>query len=152
MSFKANKSLRRKLESLSNRSEFIRNALLVALKNTCEFCGGSGIIGAEKRRHWLEFSGKHTMKECDDCDESKMECRTQKNRAQEVEKNNELLSFKVSKDVAVLLKGIKNRSEFIRNAIETALENICPWCKGSGSSHSRNKNGIGKIFLPESID
>jgi hypothetical protein len=132
MSFKASRSLRRKLDSLNNRSEFIRNALLVALKNTCGFCGGSGILSAEKRRHWIEFSAKHTIKDCNDCDESKMQCRTRKPADQPVEKNNELLTFKVSKEIAALLRGVENRSEFIRNAIETALENICPWCKGSG--------------------
>jgi DnaJ-class molecular chaperone len=133
LTFKADLSLRRKLEKLSNRSEFIRNALLVALKNACEFCSGSGILSSEKRRHWLEFAEKHTVKECDDCQETEVECRTRKPESHGNEENNyEALTFKVSKGIAALLKGIKNRSEFIRNAVVTALENICPWCKGSG--------------------
>src|SRR5258706_7039450 len=119
LSFKADSSLRRKLESVSNRSEFIRNALLVALKNACEFCSGSGILSSEKRRHWIEFSDKHTIHE------TEVECRTKKTESRGKEaKGYEALTFKVSKGIAALLKGIKNRSEFIRNAVVAALDNI----------------------------
>ena len=44
----------------------------------------------------------------------------------------EVLTFKVEKDLAKLLKGMPNRSEFIRAAILEALDNICPLCRGSG--------------------
>lgn len=44
----------------------------------------------------------------------------------------EVISFKVDDSLAKTLSGIENRSDFIRNAILTALENVCPLCKGTG--------------------
>jgi hypothetical protein len=52
VSFKTDAVLKHKLEKLENRSDFIRNALLVALNNACEFCSGAGILSSEMRRHW----------------------------------------------------------------------------------------------------
>ncbi len=47
-------------------------------------------------------------------------------------KNIEVLTFKVDKAISKLLKGIPNRSEFIRVAILQALEEVCPFCRGTG--------------------
>ncbi len=47
-------------------------------------------------------------------------------------KDVEVITFKADKDVVKLLKGIPNRSEFIRTAILDALENACPFCRGTG--------------------
>jgi hypothetical protein len=47
-------------------------------------------------------------------------------------KKQETISFKVDKDLATALDGIANRSEFIRSAVLTALENSCPLCRGTG--------------------
>jgi hypothetical protein len=47
-------------------------------------------------------------------------------------KKQEIISFKVDKTLVSALEGIENRSEFIRAAILSALQNICPLCKGSG--------------------
>ncbi len=44
----------------------------------------------------------------------------------------EIVSFKVEDSLMEALSAIPNRSEFIRNAIKTALENICPFCQGTG--------------------
>jgi len=43
-----------------------------------------------------------------------------------------VLTFKVDKELVKLLKGIPNRSEFIRTAILEALDSLCPFCRGTG--------------------
>ncbi|HNV86367.1 MAG TPA: ribbon-helix-helix domain-containing protein [Candidatus Omnitrophota bacterium] len=43
-----------------------------------------------------------------------------------------VLTFKVDDALAKQLKGVPNRSEFIRTAILDALENTCPFCRGTG--------------------
>lgn len=47
-------------------------------------------------------------------------------------KDLEVITFKVGKDLVKLLKRIPNRSEFIRAAVLEALDNVCPFCRGSG--------------------
>lgn len=49
-----------------------------------------------------------------------------------VKKKEEIISFKVDETLAHAMRGIDNRSEFIRSAILSALNNICPLCKGTG--------------------
>jgi len=44
----------------------------------------------------------------------------------------DVLSFKVDASLLDAMKGIPNRSEFIRNAIVAALDGACPLCKGTG--------------------
>lgn len=44
----------------------------------------------------------------------------------------EVITFKVDSTISNLLKGIQNRSEFIRSAILAALDSVCPCCKGTG--------------------
>ncbi len=44
----------------------------------------------------------------------------------------EVLSFKVDASLLAAMKGIPNRSEFIRNAIQAALDSTCPLCMGTG--------------------
>lgn len=44
----------------------------------------------------------------------------------------EIITFKVDAKLAEEMRGIHNRSEFIRNAILAALENVCPLCGGTG--------------------
>lgn len=47
-------------------------------------------------------------------------------------KKERVFTFKADDELADLLKRVPNRSEFIRNAIETALANKCPLCYGKG--------------------
>jgi len=47
-------------------------------------------------------------------------------------KKQEIITFKVDASLSEAMHGIENRSEFIRTAILTALENVCPLCRGSG--------------------
>lgn len=43
-----------------------------------------------------------------------------------------VITFKVPEALEEAMKGIPNRSEFIRTAILAALNQLCPLCKGSG--------------------
>ncbi|MEI8183035.1 MAG: ribbon-helix-helix domain-containing protein [Desulfomonile sp.] len=44
----------------------------------------------------------------------------------------EVITFKVSGSLKEAMSGIPNRSEFIRAAILSALDNTCPLCRGTG--------------------
>jgi hypothetical protein len=44
----------------------------------------------------------------------------------------EVITFKVDRELADRIRGVANRSAFIRNAILAALENSCPVCGGTG--------------------
>ena len=48
-------------------------------------------------------------------------------------KKQEIITFKVDESLIDALRGIENRSDFIRTAILSALENTCPLCKGAGT-------------------
>jgi hypothetical protein len=43
-----------------------------------------------------------------------------------------VVTFKADASLLEALKGVPNRSEFIRTAILSALENHCPLCRGTG--------------------
>lgn len=45
----------------------------------------------------------------------------------------EIITFKVDEHLAEAMGGIRNRSEFIRSAILSALGNSCPLCNGTGT-------------------
>ena len=47
-------------------------------------------------------------------------------------KKPEVITFKASPSLIEAMGGIANRSEFIRDAVLAALENMCPLCRGSG--------------------
>jgi hypothetical protein len=47
-------------------------------------------------------------------------------------KKHEIITFKVDEPLRKAMRGIPNRSEFIRAAIMAALDNVCPLCKGTG--------------------
>ena len=49
-----------------------------------------------------------------------------------MKKKQTLVTFKVDEDLLEVIKDIPNRSEFIRAAIMTALESVCPLCNGTG--------------------
>ncbi|MDK2972573.1 MAG: hypothetical protein PWP23_2328 [Candidatus Sumerlaeota bacterium] len=44
----------------------------------------------------------------------------------------DIITFKVDRHLAERIRGIENRSDFIRRAVLSALENTCPLCMGSG--------------------
>jgi hypothetical protein len=47
-------------------------------------------------------------------------------------KKQEVITFKVDKDLLEMIKKIPNRSEFIRTAILSAMGTVCPLCSGNG--------------------
>jgi hypothetical protein len=47
-------------------------------------------------------------------------------------KKQEIVTFKVDEPLLEAMSGIPNRSEFIRAAILSALDSVCPLCKGIG--------------------
>lgn len=44
-----------------------------------------------------------------------------------------IITFKADPELAEALSFIANRSEFIRNAVFSALEGTCPLCQGKGT-------------------
>lgn len=44
----------------------------------------------------------------------------------------DVITFKVDESLAEIIRQIPNRSDFIRRAILSSLDNICPLCQGAG--------------------
>jgi hypothetical protein len=44
----------------------------------------------------------------------------------------EVITFKVESPLAELLRRIPNRSQFIRQAVLSSLDHLCPLCQGLG--------------------
>ena len=47
-------------------------------------------------------------------------------------KKSEIVTFKADEGLLEAMRGVENRSAFIREAILSALENRCPLCRGTG--------------------
>ena len=63
----------------------------------------------------------------------------------------EVISFKVDDSLAEIIKQIPNRSDFIRRAILSSLENICPLCQGSGILTPQQKRHWGEFSVHHSV-
>jgi len=50
----------------------------------------------------------------------------------EKNKKQEIVTFKADEALCEAMRGIPNRSQFIRSAILSALDGTCPLCKGTG--------------------
>jgi metal-responsive CopG/Arc/MetJ family transcriptional regulator len=74
ITFKVDESLSEALEGIRNRSEFIRKAILAALDSTCPLCQGTGILTPSQQSHWREFSRRHHVEQCADCNEPHLVC------------------------------------------------------------------------------
>ncbi|HNY64568.1 MAG TPA: ribbon-helix-helix domain-containing protein [Deltaproteobacteria bacterium] len=48
-------------------------------------------------------------------------------------KKQEIVTFKVDEQLFKVIQEIPNRSEFIRSAILSALDSVCPLCNGTGT-------------------
>jgi hypothetical protein len=59
--------------------------------------------------------------------------RTRKGIAVAGRKKEEIITFKVDRPLWEAMQAIPNRSEFIRSAIQTALQSVCPLCQGTGT-------------------
>jgi hypothetical protein len=67
VTFKVDEPLWEAMRGISNRSEFIRAAILSALDSVCPLCKGSGILTPDQRKHWDAFAKNHSLEECVDC-------------------------------------------------------------------------------------
>jgi hypothetical protein len=74
ITFKADSALAEALSMVPNRSDFIRGAILHALKDTCPLCQGTGRLSLQQRKHWDDFARHHGVKRCSECDEAVMTC------------------------------------------------------------------------------
>jgi hypothetical protein len=61
ITFKVDKELAERMKGLRNRSEFIRNAVLLALRNICPICAGTGVLTSAQAASWNEFSKNHHL-------------------------------------------------------------------------------------------
>jgi hypothetical protein len=69
LTFKVDTSLSKLMRGITNRSEFIRSAILNELNSTCPFCRGSGVLHAKGKKHWDAFIKTHRLLDCKDCGE-----------------------------------------------------------------------------------
>lgn len=78
ISFKADEELAALLKHIPNKSDFIRNAVLEHMQNTCPLCQGTGLISVAQRAHWDKFTKTHSVEECQDCHELYIKCNNRK--------------------------------------------------------------------------
>jgi uncharacterized protein YbaR (Trm112 family) len=67
-----------------------------------------------------------------------------------MKKKTEIITFKADEALLEAMKGIENRSKFIREAVFAALDNACPLCKGTGAL-SVNQKRHWDIFAEEHL-
>lgn len=80
ISFKADEALLNAMRGVSNRSEFIRSAILAALDGTCPLCGGAGTLTPNQMKHWNDLASDHSVEECEDCREVRLVCSNRADR------------------------------------------------------------------------
>lgn len=74
ITLKVDRSLAEAMEGVSNRSRFIRDAILAALDNVCPLCMGTGILSPQQKEHWASFARDHRVRQCPDCHERHLTC------------------------------------------------------------------------------
>ena len=82
ITLKVERSLAESLEGVSNRSRFIRDAILAALENVCPLCMGTGILSPKQKQHWASFARDHRVRQCPECHERHLTCEHGKARPQ----------------------------------------------------------------------
>ncbi|MBN1589157.1 MAG: hypothetical protein JW888_06560 [Pirellulales bacterium] len=55
-------------------------------------------------------------------------------------KKQEIITFKADQSLWKALRDMPNRSEFIRQAIQAAMDGVCPLCQGTGTLSSDQKD------------
>lgn len=63
----------------------------------------------------------------------------------------EIITFKADASLMEAMKGIPNRSEFIRNAILAALDSACPLCSGTGVLTPQQKIHMQDFLVDHSL-
>jgi hypothetical protein len=79
ITFKVDDTLKEAMEGISNRSAFIRTAILAALESTCPLCKGTGILTPHQQKHWHEFTKQHPLEKCSDCKAWHLSCNNEDN-------------------------------------------------------------------------
>ena len=74
ITFKVDQALAQAMRGVTNRSEFIRSAILMALDSVCPLCRGTGILTPQQQRHWSAFAEHHSVAHCDSCDAMHLVC------------------------------------------------------------------------------
>ena len=74
VTFKVDEEFFKHLNKIPNKSEFIRNSILKALKSLCPLCNGTGILNDCQKDHWIKFEEHHHLRECDDCKSMYLTC------------------------------------------------------------------------------
>jgi hypothetical protein len=74
VTFKVDESLFKIIQDIPNRSEFIRSAILTALDSICPLCNGSGTLTPNQKQHWVDFSERHSVETCGECNERHLVC------------------------------------------------------------------------------
>lgn len=81
ISFKADEALAAALEGLPNRSEFIREALMMALGGVCPLCRGTGVLSPKQLAHWESFTRTHEVRRCPECQGVQLFCEQDQDEA-----------------------------------------------------------------------
>lgn len=68
-----------------------------------------------------------------------------------MKKKQDIITFKVDGDLFKAIKDIPNRSEFIREAIISALGVLCPLCNGSGILTPNQKRHWDEFAINHSV-
>ena len=74
VTFKVDEELAKLIQRLPNKSEFIRQAVMAAMDNTCPLCQGTGSLTPAQKKHWTEFTRHHEIEQCDDCQAVHIHC------------------------------------------------------------------------------
>jgi len=64
----------------------------------------------------------------------------------------EIISFKADASLLESMKGIPNRSEFIRNAILASLDSACPLCGGTGILTPEQKRHLEDFLMEHALE
>ena len=80
ITFKADTALLEAMKGVTNRSEFIRNAILASLDSACPLCRGTGILSPQQKMHFDRFMTDHSLEQCEECNELYFSCPVQEKK------------------------------------------------------------------------
>ncbi len=64
----------------------------------------------------------------------------------------EIITFKADASLLEAMKGIPNRSEFIRNAVLASLKSVCPICNGTGIITPYQKTHLDRFLMDHPLE
>jgi DnaJ-class molecular chaperone len=71
---------------------------------------------------------------------------------EKMNKKERTFTFKADESLAVSLDRIANKSEFIRQAVQTALAEKCPLCNGAGALSQQQQNHLEHFLTLHSLE